>query len=171
MIRFDWPNVLLGTALSFPLGFAVSWLWERYRRFEDWRSNAIEIHSPRPGETLNERDARIVEGMRCFAVRGKLGFVPEGHAIWILLQTPGGTSTWPQGFYKVNFDNESHTWHGFFFAPDRGRQVQVAAVVAPPTSQEFFTYYQSQVSATKAAPLSGIPPKCKNVATVVATVP
>jgi hypothetical protein len=171
MIHLDWPNVVMGAILGFPLAIAASWYWERLQAAERRRRNAIRIDSPRPGETLNERDARRIQGLRCFEITGRLGFVPEGHAIWVLVQAVGGEQIWPQGFESVKFDDRSHQWSGHFYAPDHDSQVQIVAVVAPPTSREFFTYYQHQVGATRAAPLSRIPYECKNYASVVAQVP
>jgi hypothetical protein len=50
--------------------------------------------------------------------------------------------------------------------------MQILAVVAPPTSQDFFEYFQKRGAETKAfVPLNRIPPECRNIAAVLARSP
>jgi hypothetical protein len=102
----------------------------------------------------------------------KLGHLPKGHAIWLLTEDQGTGEIRPQGFYAVQYNEPQKTWSGLITGNGKG-QVKIIAVVAPPTSIQFFRYFQSVGRANnyKFTPLNAIPPECKNITAVQALRP
>jgi hypothetical protein len=78
---------------------------------------------------------------------------------------------WPQGFCAVQFDPQSGKWHGRI-NPAGMPALQIVAVVAPPSSQDLFRYYQKCGDKTKTfTPLDRIPAECNNAHSVHARLP
>jgi hypothetical protein len=77
---------------------------------------------------------------------------------------PGGPVR-PRGFFPCYYKDKEHTWWGKI--NPMGRQhFRLIAVVAPPTSDDFFTYYQQVGKDTGFKPLKPIPPECRNIASL-----
>ena len=72
----------------------------------------------------------------------------------------------------MTFDYYRGTWMGKINGSGR-KQVRIVAVVAPPTSQDFFRYFQEigRLHGYQFEPVRRIPPECKNVASVQAFIP
>src|SRR5208337_1377790 len=107
------------------------------------------------------------EGVLIYLVRGSLKQLPRDHKIWLLNANTANRSgdQWPQGFSEVRYDGR---WEGRIFLPYERTDTIVNAVVAPPTSRQFFAYYQQHGNAN---PLKGIPSECKNTAQISVKVP
>ena len=118
----------------------------------------IQIIVPRPGEVLTDP---VPFGKDfSYMVRGRLKSVPHGHVIWLLTQDERSGKVWPQNFYPVQF-NEGE-WHGRIHA-GAVTPLRIFAVVAPPTSQMLFRYFQERGQETNTyAALLGVPPECHN---------
>ena len=105
-MTLDWPTISITTVISVPVGFVVGLLVnstsERWKFWKKVKGNRIEITNPRPGEIF--RDSKNLGPGLCFRVTGRIGFVPEGHRIWLLVQPRGKTGYWPQGFERVTHD-------------------------------------------------------------------
>lgn len=138
-----------------------------YRR---WFGEQIKITHPRSQETLTE--AELVTGGVYFPIRGTLRRLPKGHEIWLLTQNDSTGSSWPQGFFPVQFDPERGTWMGKINGSG-SKHIRIVAVVAPPTSQDFFRYFQhvGQLREYKFEPLKRVPPECKHHDSVQVRVP
>ena len=120
----------------------------------------IQITHPRPMETMT--DPEPLGGGQCFPVRGTLKRLPAGHEIWLLVEDEVTGRIWPQGFFRVEFDPHQKTWTGKINGLGK-TQVKINAVVAPPTSQEFFRYFQKLGRKNQVfEPLDRIPPECRN---------
>jgi hypothetical protein len=124
----------------------------------------ITITLPQRGEALIDKQPL---GPASFShlVRGKLKSLPEGHMIWLLTADDRTEHYWPQGFYPVQYDQQTGEWHGRIHA---GRSpLRIVALIAPPTSQQLFRYFQKRGDETKFfSPLDKIPAECQNVASV-----
>ena len=134
-------------------GFAA---WLEYQR-----AGRIQITSPRSQGLLEDKQP-FVEGKFSYLVRGKLKRLPTRHEIWLLTQDEGSETAWPQGFSAVQFDRQSGDWSGRIGGKP-GETVKIVAVVAPPTSVDFFRYYQNICNQGKEfEPLSRVPVECRN---------
>jgi|SRR5271166_1929818 len=136
------------------------------------RDDLIEITSPGSQHTLDRPEP--LGGGISYAVHGRLKRLPPGHKIWLLREDVQSGCVWPQGFFPVHFDEQKGTWSGKVSGPGTSRSpVTIHAVVAPPTSQDFFKYYQKLggLREQKYEPLSRIPAECKNVASVQVFLP
>lgn len=144
------PKALEGTVLAF---------------LQNITGQKIEITSPRPSEALRYPE-NFGSNLIVCEVRGKLKKLPNGHRVWLLIQDPIYDKAWPQGFQPVIYDPKSCEWSGKVMGSP-GTKTRVVAVVAPPTSCEFFQYYE-QVGAqhNNYAPLQRIPSECYNQASV-----
>lgn len=130
----------------------------------------IEITLPRHGEVLTDQNP-LGPGAVSYIVRGKLRSLPKGHKIWLLTADERTEQFWPQTFYPVQFNEKTGEWHGRINGSGRS-PLQIFAVVAPPTSQDFFRYFQKRGDETKNfVPLTRIPPECRNVHSVQARLP
>jgi hypothetical protein len=137
-----------------------------------WRKlwgRRIQIASPRPLETLV--DSGKVGGSITYRVRGTLKHLPKDHAIWLLTQDENSDHVWPQGFEAVQFDPSSGEWFGRVIVGPQTKTTKIIAVVAPPTSRDFFIYFQRCGQKTNWAALNRVPPECWNRADVQAKVP
>jgi hypothetical protein len=124
----------------------------------------VQITLPLHGQSLSDPQP-LGPNSVSYVVRGKLKSLPEGHKIWLITADERAELYWPQTFYPVQFNKETGDWHG---RVNPGRSpLQVFAVVAPPTSQDLFRYFQKRGDETKRfVPLNRIPPECRNVASV-----
>lgn len=85
-----------------------------------------------------------------------------------------GGKFWPQGFTPVETNEAKGTWKGYIHAFEwhyKWSNLTITAVIAPPTTQEYFNYFQRVGKKTDFEALSGIPPECKWRDTVQAKVP
>lgn len=132
------------------------------------RGGRIQITSPRPLETL--KDPKPFGNAVSFAVEGTLKRLPKDHTIWLLTQDETSGLIWPHGFEPVQYDRSGGKWFGRI-GDIRGRRAKIIAVVAPPTSHDFFTYYEKHGASTGYSPLNRVPPECANRDDVQALVP
>jgi hypothetical protein len=129
----------------------------------------IEITSSRPGELL--QNPQPLGNGSSYAVRGKLKRLPRDHEIWLLREDEQSGEVRPQGFSAVQFDPHSGEWFGRVTGP-AGQTIKIVALVAPPTSQDFFRYYQAVGSGLpRYEPRRRVPLECKNRASVQARLP
>ena len=128
----------------------------------------IKIISPQQNGFLATAETRF--GVVAHPVHGTLKHLPKGHKIWLLVIDEKTGKTWPQGFASVEFSKEQGTWSGYINVWG-WQNVTVAAVVAPPTSQEYFNYFQRVGSKTNHEPILGIPAECKHRDLVQVKVP
>lgn len=128
----------------------------------------ISITSPRAGENL--KDPKPLGTSTSYIVRGKLSRLPKDHRIWLLIETQRTADIWPQGFQAVQHDPQTGEWEGRINPSEA--DVLIHAVVAPPSSDDFFRYFQ-QVGdrLEKWVPLRRVPPECINRFTVQARKP
>jgi len=101
-----------------------------------------------------------------------LKHLPANHEIWLLTQDERTGFVWPQGFFPVQFDPQRRTWMGKINGSGK-KQVKIVAVVAPPTSQDFFRYFQDVGNKRNYVydPLKRVPAECRNRAYVQAFLP
>jgi hypothetical protein len=133
-------------------------------------SSKIKITSPRPQETLS--DAQPLGSNYKFPVRGALKRLPKGHEIWILVQDDATGFVRPQGFSQVQFDPHLGTWTGWINGSGKA-DIRIVAVVAPPTSQDYFRYFQKLgvLRDYEFEPLMRVPFECINLDSVQARIP
>jgi len=129
----------------------------------------VQIVSPQPLQEM--RDTKELSPGLCYRVAGTLAHLPKDHEIWLLMQNPMTRRIWPQGFAKVMYWSELGEWEGYVHPRSRHLQLTIAAVVAPPSAQMIFSYYQDNGLKTDWNPLPDIPEECTNRATVTAIVP
>ena len=156
-------------------GLAIKGLWESAAAFlRKTAGREIKITSPRPQELLRSPEQRG-SGFFVFPVSGTLKHLPKDHEIWLLVEDQRSGRVWPQGFFPVVFDPDQKTWNGKINPNIIGKTqpIKIVAVVAPPTSQDFFDYFQKLGDKTHHyEPLDGVPLECrKNSAFVQAQVP
>ncbi len=127
--------------------------------------NPIRITQPRPQEVLS--DPQLLGAGFSYAVKGTLRTLPKHHAIWVLTESESDGRVWPQGFFPVQYDPQKGEWFGRVNG-DGFPNVRLLAVVAPPTSIDYFNYFQKlgRLREYKFEPLARLPPECTNVAWV-----
>jgi hypothetical protein len=132
--------------------------------------NEIRITSPLNDEVL-QHDPQPHGSNVSYEVRGKLRRGPRGHEIWLLVENRTTGEVWPHGFFAVKHE-PTGDWHGRVHGP-RGQKVRVIAVVAPPTSHDFFTYSEKVIRKTggHVVSLDHIPAECRNRASVQTSFP
>jgi hypothetical protein len=124
----------------------------------------IKITLPQQGEALIDKQP-LGPASFSYIVRGQLKSLPEGHTIWLLTADERTEQYWPQGFETVQYNEQTGLWQGRIHAGNS--PLRVVALVAPPTSQQLFRYFQKRGNETKIyAPLDRIPAECRNVTTV-----
>ena len=123
--------------------------------------NQIQITSPRPLEAPIGKKPFDEVGRFSYEVRGKLKRLPKNHEIWLLTEHSSGC-VWPQG--KAEFNRDTGEWEGRIVAQEPYQTI--VAVVAPPTSQEFFKYYRQYGPRTNYGALNRVPFECKNIDSV-----
>jgi hypothetical protein len=133
----------------------------------------ITITSPRFQEVL-QYPAPLGDRLS-YRMDGTLRHLPQDHAIWLLHaedEGAGRARVWPQGFEAVQYDPVTRRWSGrVSIASSSGSFVRLVAVVAPPTSRDFFSYFQRNGGKTGYDGLLRIPPECHNRTSVQAKVP
>jgi hypothetical protein len=145
-----------------------------WRQAEAWLSRVggqkIEIETPRPDEAL--RDKQPLGEIFSYSVEGKLKHLPRGHKVWLLVEHELSKEIWPQGFYTVIHNEESKKWAGRVATHKGATRIKIIATVAPPTSDQFFRYFQTtgNTNQNKFVPLSQIPVECKNIDEVQARI-
>jgi hypothetical protein len=130
----------------------------------------IQITHPRPQAALTDPEG--TGPWHHYPVRGTLGRLPANHEIWLLTEDEVTGRVWPQGFFRVQFDPHLKTWMGKINGTS-GPQVKITAVLAPPTSQDFFRYFQKVggLRGHEYEPLNRIPVECTNRASVQSRIP
>ncbi|WP_353070541.1 hypothetical protein RBB75_20825 (plasmid) [Tunturibacter empetritectus] len=160
----DWPNLgagaLIGALLSYGVGLLTNSTSDRLKFWQKRRANQIEITSPGSGEIL--RDSKQLSPGLCFRVAGRLGILPPGHKIWLLVRPHKQKSYWPQGFEPVDFNPTTGDWFGYVYEPVGHAKITIFAVVAPLSAQALFEYYQKHGAATGWDPIDEIPVECIN---------
>jgi hypothetical protein len=156
-----------GIAETLPIVKAV---WSGVKGLSDHiRSGRIEITSPEPRTPLQGK--RSDGTTFSYEVTGKLKRLPDKHEVWLLTQDELSGKVWPQGFSRVQFNPERGTWTGRIGGTP-GQSVKIVAVVAPPTSVDFFRYYQEICNrGAEYEPLRDVPFECTNRASVQAVLP
>lgn len=148
--------------ISFVEGFTVQAAWAVVTGFlRQVLGRQIKIVSPYSLEPL--RDPQQQNGTPYYDVRGKLKILPQDHEIWLLIQDESSGRIWPQGFYPVQYDPVSRQWIGRINVYNTCR-TRIIAVVAPPTSCQFFRYFQKMGDKFHPLyePLDSVPPECVN---------
>jgi hypothetical protein len=78
----------------------------------------------------------------------------------------------PQGFFPVRYDADAGKWFGKVVGGPANSFKRIIAAVAPPTSHEFFQYFQKVGDATgKWEPFERVPLECTKRTYVVAQLP
>jgi hypothetical protein len=134
--------------------------------YRKWFGQQIKITDPRPHELLT--DPVPLGGGYSFPVRGTLKHLPKDHEIWLLVQNEATGQLWPQGHFRV--EHKHGTWMGRINAMGQGN-VKIFAVIAPPTSQDLFWYFQMLGPVSGYKPIERIPPECRKQDSVQAKVP
>jgi hypothetical protein len=151
-------------------GVASNALWyiflESVRRM---LGREIRITSPRPQQGLT--NPKPLGPGFSYEVRGTLKHLPKNHEIWLLVKEESSQRVWPQGFERVQYDGDDESWAGRINPAMSGPNVTIIAVVAPPTSQEFFQYFQRVGPETEYEPLERVPTECRNTDEVQAKKP
>ena len=137
------------------------------RRLLRWQ---IKISSPCTWQML-EGPEPLGKGFT-YAVHGTLGHLAKGHEIWLLLQDEVTGMVSPQGFAAVRYDRSNKTWTGRVNGSGR-TSARIYAVVAPPTSQDYFRYFQKLggLRDYRYEPLPRVPSECTNFDCVQARFP
>ena len=141
-----------------------------FRRVED----QIRITSLLDGQFLDDKEQQPIFNGFSYVVRGTLKNLPTKHRIWLLSVNESFDRVWPQGFSEVKFPRQGE-WEGRIYLPTSQKSTIIVAVVAPPTSQDFFRYYEQSIpERRKELPLRSltrIPAEIKNFAQVQALAP
>jgi hypothetical protein len=156
--------------------FKDVWAWCRRRspapQNADETEDEIRITRPQQRakpETL--QDPEPWEGKQSsFVVEGTLRRLPQDHEIWLLTRDEISGQVWPQTQHRVAFDAIDGRWSGRVVV-DSGSRIAIIAVVAPPTSQDFFAYYRKNGPKTGWAALDRVPPECNNQHSLSAVAP
>jgi len=127
----------------------------------------IQITSLVSGGVL-ENPRPYAGGFR-YEVRGTLKLLPKDHEIWLLNsgQASDQAQQWPQRSAKHS--STSGKWEGLIYLPRTLAETFINAVVASPTAQQLFQYYNLYGGGEK--PLTRIPVDCENKAQVWAHAP
>jgi hypothetical protein len=162
-------GVATGVTVPAITGAGAFFLQRRFPGFRDQLlGRQIQITSPAPLQGLT--DKRPLGDVFSYSVSGKLKSLPKNHMIWLLVQDEKSPRVWPQAAYRVEYDPGEGRWVGRISVGPGYEKVQIVAVVAPPTSNEFFEYFYANGSKTHWAPLPHLPVECSNVHIVPARV-
>lgn len=117
----------------------------------------ISISYPRAHERPN--DVRTVSKIKkeC-KVRGTLNFLKKDHLIWLLTEDAEG-HIWPQAWGPPQYNEKTKEWEGSVIVDIK--KFKIYAVVAPPTTIEFFQYYEAVGQASGYRPINRLPPECQ----------
>lgn len=157
-----WSAFLIGLSkLSEELGVHVigDWLKDGLYRV---RGDRIKITSPANEDWLSD-DPDEKFGILSFRVRGTLRRLPKDHRIWLLRQEVGNKDLFPQGFAQTDYEPLTGNWSGRVNGSAISSRTCIWAVVTPPTSCDFFEYFQR----VGAKPLSRMPVEIRNSARVI----
>jgi hypothetical protein len=157
-------SLLQGIVGSIIAAAIVALLVGGYKR---WFGQQIRITQPKENDFLLPAELHL--GVQAHPVYGTVRHVPKGHKIWLLAAEESTGKAWPQGFSPVEQSGDG-TWKGYIHVWGWHR-VTIVAVIAPPTSQEYFRYFQRVGKKTDYEPIIGIPPECKKRHTISAKVP
>jgi hypothetical protein len=158
-------TIIIGVVGSLIASIICAILVAGHRR---WWGQQIKITEPAPNAFLAPVEVR--RGTGAHRVFGTLNFLPKGHRIWLIVVDETKGRYWPQGFEAVEYHGETGTWSGYITA-EGWHSVTVVAVVAPPTTQDYFNYFQRVGHKTSYDPLLGIPQECRKRDTVRCKVP
>jgi hypothetical protein len=158
-------TIILGIATSLIASFLYATVGGRYQR---WFGQQVKITEPQENGFLAPAETR--RGVQGHPVSGTLKYLPKGHGIWLVVRDDTKGKFWPQGFEPVEYQANTGTWKGYVTVSGWHR-VTIIAVVAPPTSQEYFNYFERVAAKTTHEPLLGIPVECKKRDLVHAKVP
>ena len=119
----------------------------------------IKITNPSPGQTLSAPEP--LGSSFSYSVQGSLKRLPKDHQIWLLSEPEPSGKIWPQSFFSAQYNRHQGTWLGKISGARKG-PVRITAVVAPPTSQDFFRYFQrvGELRGYQFEPITRIPPEC-----------
>ena len=147
-------------------GVASNAIWNGITRsLRLWQMSRISIVSP--GHLQILQFAEQAHGQNYYYVSGKLKHLSPGHKIWLLTELANSRKFWPQGYSSVQFDPGNGTWIGKVNPGNGPNNLRIHAVVAPPTTDDFFTYYHKiNLLSKKWEPIDRIPPECLNTASV-----
>ncbi len=151
-------------------GAPIFWLpaiWKTARAFWN-RSKAItpaepavqiSIISPlNDGVLENGKDT--AQAAHRYLARAKVSNLPHGHKVWFVHEKPRTGEIWPQ---EPAISKTPDEWEAWTFVWDHHNEVTIVAVVAPPTSNDYFEYYHTvrkPLGAQGPIPLPRIPPEC-----------
>ena len=156
-------------AMSIIESFASKALWDGGKAgISRFLGNRIKITVPGGDGILSQPEEFY--GSQAYVVRGTLKRRPREHQIWLLTEDHAGGPVRPHGFFLVIYNDKERSWWGKINPAGR-KHFRLIAVVAPPTSHDFFMYYQTVGKKTGFEPLKRIPPECRNVASVQAFIP
>jgi hypothetical protein len=94
---------------------------------------------PRAHEMMSEPKT-LASGFSYIA-RGKLSRLPKGHQIWLLTKDENTGRVWPQSFEDPRYDEETKMWEVRVNGSRKSR-LAIIAVVAAPSTQDYFRYFQ-----------------------------
>jgi nucleoside 2-deoxyribosyltransferase len=122
--------------------------------FEARGDDQIRITSPLEDQLLEGRESRHKGAT--YVVRGTLKHLPTNHTIWLLNVNESADEVWPQ-IIKVKYDfPQPGEWEGRTYLSSNQKSVIIYAVVAPPTSNDLFRFYEHSLQ-YQMQPLSRIP--------------
>jgi hypothetical protein len=154
-------------------GVAGNAIWDgikgAYRRF---RGQRIAITDPVNHGLLGVAEQRA--GVVAHSLHGTIKHLRKDHKIWLVVVNESGDQFWPQGFAPVETNEANGTWRGYIHAFDwqyKWQNITITAVIAPPTTQDYFNYFQRVGKKTDYAALSAIPAECKWRGTIQAKLP
>jgi hypothetical protein len=94
-----------------------------------------------PSRTAVSRRPRRAWAWSCIRYRGPK-HLRKDHRIWLRVMDDKTCKTWPPGLVPVEYSNDQGTWKGYIHAWG-WNNVAIVAVVAPPTSQDYFNYFRA----------------------------
>jgi hypothetical protein len=168
----SWIEAAVAGLIGVPVGVLANLAYDHLKARRARRANSIRITSPRVGQPLQDPKS-FGSGSVSYVVSGRLGFLPAGFKIWLLVQDFSSQRVWPQGFAdaQVDYDPGSGDWNGRVNPHTVQGKVTIWAVVAPPTSQMPFNYFQRNGRKTDWAAIDGIPEECRNSHSVQCIIP
>ena len=158
---------MLAIATSLVASILYATVGGGYRR---WFGQRIRITDPQPHGVLTAAEMR--PGVMKHVVSGTLKHLPKDHEIWLFIEDAFTGKVWPQGHAPVEYNRDKGVWKGFVNVMG-WHNVTIIVAIAPPTSQDYFNYFQRMGSDFKSGyqPIARVPPECKWRDTVQAKVP
>jgi hypothetical protein len=152
-------------------GVAGNAIWNSVMNAWQWLTGShIEITEPQPQAILKDPKP-LPNGGQSYRAKGRIKRLPKGHKIWLLIEHDGvPDKIWPQSFSSVQYNPANGEWEGR--VNPSNKDCTVHAVVAPPTSNDFFEYYRkANEDRERWVPLIRIPAECTNRTAVQAYKP